>query len=528
MPANVSQQPGLQLAPIAADAPGSYGLNLQAQNSVLDPHWSIESLNTVIDANGRVAARNGRTTLTTGHTAAGQIRAIFEYLTPTGTSTPIVAFDGGISSSLTAPNGSSLVGTITSVASGRWFFQNFNGKCIGFQSGQKPIVLQSPVGTFSNIVEVGGTLSPTGGVGCCAYGRVWGLDGDGFTVKWCALQDETNWTTGDSGSIDLRKVWPLGMDTCTAIFAYGGSLVICGTKQLLVYGSSSNTVLGLDVTALRLVDAVEGAGCISQWTVAHIGGEKEHSDVLFCGKSGVQSIQRLVLASGSRPIQNHTKNVRDALITMLRAETASAISGFYSPSNGFYALTLPVSGYTWIVDQRHKFDDQDGDEVARVTRWPFATTACAEFSGRGVYMASNTAGNLYQYQAGTDDGVTFTVTLQTPWMDFGQDYAARLKALKRVGALIYGQQTSPVTYTWFIDFQPSGMSSQATLTGGSPAQWGIAQWGIDQWGGGGLLQLLNVNASGTGQYFSLSISSSASSNFAIQQVQLMAKALRLA
>jgi hypothetical protein len=319
------------------------------------------------------------------------------------------------------------------------------------------------------------------------------------------------------------------MDTCTAIFAYGGTLVICGTKQILLYGSSNASVLGLDVTQLKVVDAVEGVGCISQWTVAHIGGEKEHSDVLFCSKSGVQSVQRLVLASGSRPIQNHTKNVRDALITMLKTETVNNVSGFYSPSNGFYALTLPTSNFTWIVDQRHKFQDDDGDEVARITRWPVATTACAEFTGRNVYFASTAAGHVLQYQAGGDDGATFPVTLQTPWMDFGQDYAARLKALKRVGALIYAQSASLVTFTWYIDFGLSGLSGQASLSsGGTPGQWGISQWGIDQWGAGGLLQLLNVNAGGTGQYFSLSISASANSTFAIQQASLLGKLLRLA
>lgn len=526
---NVSRAglPSHQLIPIAVNLPGSLGLNLQAQNSVQDPHWAIAADNCVIDQYGRVAARLGRTTISTGHAASGQVRSIFEYINSAGTSSPIVGFDGGISGSLIAPNGTSLVGTITSVASGRWFFQNFNDKCIGFQSGQKPIVCSTPGGTFSNIVEASGA-APQGGVGCCAYGRVWGMAADGHTLQWCALQDETNWGTGDSGSIDLRKVWPKGMDTCTAICAYGGTLVVFGTRQILFYGSTTQTVLGLDVTALRIVDAVEGVGCISQWTVAHIGGEKEHSDVFFCSGSGVNSLQRLVLASGSRPIQNLTKNIRDTLISQLSAEVTANVTGFYSPTNGFYALQLPVSGYTWIVDMRHRFDDSDGDEVSRVTRWPFGNTYGVEFSGRKVYFASSSVGHIQQYLTGNDDGSSFTVTLQTGWMDLGEDYAAFLKALKRVGGVFYSHNNTNITFSWYLDFNLVGTSSTVTVSGGTNAEYSIGQYSIDQYSGGGNLALIYADASGDAQYFSLGISAPADSSFAIQQLSLLAKRMRLA
>lgn len=528
MPRNTSpaSQPNPQLLPLPVSTPGALGLNLQAQNAVQSPQYAIEALNCVIDPYGRIAARLGRSTITSS-AASGQIRSIFEYRTPTGTSLPIVGYDGGISSSLTSPSGSSLVGTIASVASGRWYFQNFLGNCIGFQAGQKPIVLTSPAGTFSNIVEASGS-APQGGVGTCAYGRVWGMNADGHTLQWCALGDYTNWASGDAGSIDLSKVWPQGMDQVTAVFAFAGTLVICGLKQILMYGCQNATVLGLDVTSLKIVDTVEGCGCISQWTVAQAGGEIEDSDVIFCSTIGIQSLQRLIQASGNHPIQNFTKTVRDAIVTMLTAETNSAVSGYYSQTNGHYALSLPVSGYTWVADQRHIYQDQDGDMVARITRWPFAPTAMVEFTNRLNYFASATAGKIQQYIAGTDDGVTFPVTLQLPWMDLGQDYASRLKALKRVGGLIYALNSTQVTYTWYVDFSNTGRSASGSVAGGTPAQWGQSQWGIDQWGGGGVLTLLNVNASGTGQYFSLQISASSDSHFAIQQANLLAKILRLA
>ncbi len=524
MPRNVTQAglPAGQLVPLPIATPGSLGLNLQQQNSVLDPRWSIEASNMIIDANGRVAARGGLTSVT-ATPAAGKIRSIFEQRTSTGVSTTIVAWDGGISSNVTAPS-TDLVGTISSTASGRWYFVNFFDKAIGFQAGQKPIVRST--GTFSNIVESSGT-APTGGVGTAAFGRLWGMNADGHTLQFSALLDETNWGSGDSGSIDLRKVWPLGNDTVTAISAFNGTLAIFGTKQILFYGSTNATVLGLDVTQLKIVDAIEGVGCISQWTVASIGGEVEASDLMFCSSIGIQSLQRLLI-NQSRPITQLSKHVRDALIAMLTSEVTNNITGFYSASNGFYALSLPSSGYTWVADMRHRFQDEDGDEVAPMTRWLIAPTTMAEFFNRTVYM-SNVTGTVATYGQGADYGVNFQVQLRLPWMDFGPDVASRLKALKRLGALFYVRSSVNVTFTWYVNFGATSTGTAVRTTQGSTnAEWGIGQWGISEWSGGVLLSILNVDGSGEGQYFSVAITATVDSNFAVQQANLLSKILRLA
>lgn len=518
---NVTQAglPNGQLFPLQIPTPGAMGLNLQQQNAVLPPIWAIESQNTVIDALGRTAARLGRTTVSAS-AASGAIRTIFEYRTGNGTSTPIVAYDGGISSSTSNPNTNSLVGTISSVASGRWYFANFVDKVIGFQAGQRPIVLSTPGGTFSNIAD---TNAPTGGIGTAAYGRVWGIDGDSKTLKWSALLDETNWTTGDTGSINLQKVWPQGNDTPTAVFAWNGTIVIAGLKQMILYGSADPTVLGLDVTQLQVVDVIEGTGVLSQWTVAPVG----QTDVVFCSPIGIQSLGRLEI-NKSRPTTSLSKNVRDTLIGMLQAENPNNITGTYSPTLGFYSLSLPVSQYTWIADQRHRVQDEDGDEISRMTRWNFAANATVEFTNRTFFLSSPVLGEVAKLAAGTDDGATFTVILRTPWMDLGQDYTARLKALKRIGALLFTRTAANVAFTWFTDFNNTGNTTSRTIAGGANAEWGTAQWAVDQWSGGLLLNLLNIQVGSTGQYFSLQIQTNTDSNFAVQQANLLAKILRLA
>lgn len=521
MPRNVTQagMPNGQLLPLPIPTPGAMGLNLQQQNAVLPPIWAIESQNTVIDALGRTSARPGRTTVSSS-ASSGPIRTIFEYRTGAGTSVSIVSYDGGISSSTTAPNTASLVGTITSVANGRWYFANFLDQVVGFQSGQKPILMTSPAGTFNTIAD---TNAPQGGVGTAAYGRVWGIDSDMKTLKWSALADATNWTTGDSGSINLQKVWPQGNDTPTAVFAWNGTIAIAGLKQIVFYGSSDPTVLGLDVTQLQVTDVIEGTGVLSQWTVAPVG----ETDLIFCSLVGIQSLGRLEV-NRSRPTTQLSKNVRDALIAMLSVETPANITGTYSPTLGFYSLSLPVSQYTWIADQRHRVVDEDGDDISRMTRWNFAANATVEFTNRIYFLSAVDGGKVAKLATGSDDGVLFTVILRLPWMDLGSDYTARLKALKRIGALLFARNTANVTFTWFVDFTNSGSSAARTITSGTNAEWGTAQWAIDQWSGGLLLHLLNVPASGTGQYFSLQIQSNTDSNFAVQQANLLAKLLRLA
>ena len=526
MPNNVSRagQPNGQLLPLPIPTPGAMGLNLQQQNAILPPIWSIESQNTIIDFAGRVAARLGRTTVS-ATAASGQIRTIFEYRTSTGASLPIVAYDGGISSNLSAPNTNSLVGTISSVASGRWYFSNFLDKAIGFQAGQKPIVIQNQSGTFSNIVESSGS-APTGGIGTAAYGRVWGLAADGHTVQWCALADETDWGSGDSGSVDMRKVWPQGTDTVTAIFAWNGTLAIAGLRQIVFYGSTDPSVLGLDVTQMLVVDVIEGTGVLSQWTVAPVG----ETDVVFCSPIGIQSLQRLEI-NRSRPTTQLSKNVRDTLIGMLAAENPANITGVYSPTNGFYTLSLPVSQYTWVADQRHRFQDQDGDEISRMTRWNFAAFSAVEFVSTRIYYLTSgvSTGSVAKLAPGTDESnATFSVILQLPWMDLGQDYSARLKALKRIGWLLFVRNSANITFKWYTDFNTSGQATSRTVSGGTNAEWGIAQWDIDQWSGGLLLDLINIQATSTGQYFSLAIQTNTDSNFAVQQGNLLAKLLRLA
>ena len=108
--------------------------------------------------------------ITANYSYTPQIQEIFEYNAGNGNYQTIVSWAGGISNSLLNPSGNSIAGT-ASVASGIWYFQNFNNKMIGFQAGQKPAVYSVGTPQLNTVVESSGTWPLSSGVGACCFGR---------------------------------------------------------------------------------------------------------------------------------------------------------------------------------------------------------------------------------------------------------------------------------------------------------------------------------------------------------------------
>lgn len=532
MPASLRRiPPHRQVVPITVPSPGRLGLNLQQSQTVLPPEWASEAANAVIDFSGRIAARLALNTITPpANLIAGNpaILTIFEHLSASGTTNQtIFAWNGGISNSVSNPP-ANLIGGTAPVANGSWHFRNFidasgNNKVIGFQAGLK-IIVRSGNGNFATVVESAGT-APTGGVGTVAYGRVWQVAADGHTILYSSLLDETTWGSGngDAGQLDMANVWPQGTDTIMAIQPYNHNMVVFGTRQIVFLASSNVTALGLDVTNLYVADVIEGSGCVSQHTVQAIGD----TDLIWLSLYGVQSMQRL-LTQRSRPTTQLSKYVRDALITQLQAETPDLIRSAYSPTFGFYLLSFPTSGYTWVADLRYTWTDQEGDTICPFTRWTVGPAGLFETVERQLYLSAIGGGGIAQYQSGTDNGSSFTFTFTTPWMDLGQEYGVRLKALKRIGGLILAGGAVSVVFTYYTDFSTTGIGATVATAGDAGSQWGIGQWGIDQWSGGNLLNLLRVPAYATGQYFKVSIAAAVSSAFAVQTSEIVAKIGRIA
>jgi hypothetical protein len=476
--------------------------------------------NAVIDASGRLAARKGVLRLT-GTAIAGTpvVRTLFEYAAADGAVVPIVAWDGGIASSVTDPVGNDISGSVTD-ASGNWWFQNFNNKLVGFQEGQKAIVFTG-AGTFAPVAETSG-VAPQGGVGTAAFGRIWQADLDRTTIKYSGLLDESAWDAGGAGIIDMRNIWTQGTDTITAIVGFNGALIVFGTNHVVFFVDGRGTALGIDPDNLYVSDIIGGVGCVSQHSVQAVG----EADLLFLSGVGVQSLKRLQNERSS-PISNLTKYVRDELVTKLTTENPAGIRSSYNELYGFYLLSFPEAGVTWVLDQRKRYRDVDGDECSIVTTWGIAPTAL--YSRRSnALLLSISGGVVGRYLGDNDLGVDFTFEYKSPWLDLGEDFANRLKMLKRLGAILFVRAGAVVTFKWATDFSEVENSITRTIAGTAGSEWNVAEYGLGEWGSGINLSILKVPARDRGQYYRVGLSVNVSSEFAIQQQELFVKIGRLA
>lgn len=511
-----------QLQPIDLVAPGFLGLNFAQASSVLNPRYATKAQNCVIDSSGRLAARSGYSDQTsTNVTSNPDIETLFEYRLKDGTRSLICAWDGGIADAIDDPESNDISGAVTD-SNGRWWMQNFNDKVIALQDGQKPIVYTG-TGNFATVVESSGT-APTshGGIGLCAYGRLWALDSDGVTVKYSGLLDETDWGGSGAGSIDFSKIWTAGTDTITAIAAFNNALVVFGTNHIVFIADSQGSEIGLNPTNLYVTDIITGTGCLSQWTVQPVG----ESDLLFLSRNGVQSLSRLLVSGISNPLDNVTKLVRTQLVGEARAETASAISSFYSHDMGIYAVTFPTTGRTWVIDTRYPYRDKEGDTLNIVTTWTLAPASWLVRDNDSLLLG--VAGQVGLYGGSDDDGASFRFIYQSPWLDLGEGLANRLKILKRIGAILFVQDEANVLFKWGVDFSQDFDSLSSTLVGDGGSEWGVAEWNIGEFSGGLSLRIIRLPARDTGQYFRIGVEGDITGTFALQQLELFAKIGRLA
>lgn len=510
-----------QLAPIDIISPGNLGLNTAQSRTILSPQFAVTATNAVIDEAGRLAARKGWSDQTTTDISGNpSIQTLHEYRKQDGTTEFIVAWDGGIANNIADPEGNDISGSVTD-SNGRWNFNNFNNKCIGFQSGQKPIVYTGS-GNFATVVESSGT-APDGGVGLCAFGRVWCLDSDGKTVKYSGLLDETDWGGAGAGSIDTSSVWTDGTDEVKALAAFNNFLLFFGRRHIIVWEDGSGSTIGIDPTNLQVRDIIEGTGCVSELTI-HATGE---TDLLYLSPHGVQSIRRIILEK-SNPISTLTKNVRQELLNDLYTEPEEDIRATFNPNEGFYLLTFPGEGVTWCIDQRRRFRDQEGDEVARVTTWALAPTAWLTTDEDFDLYLGNTDG-IGIYGNLTDNGDQFTFTWKSPWIDLGEELANRLKHLKRLGQILAMSNNGDVTVTWGVDFSDDAKSIDETINNAAASEWGSAEFGTSEWGGGTtFIVKYDIPARASGRYFQISSSVAVEGPFALQQLELVFKLGRIA
>lgn len=510
----------LQHIPLAT--PGFQGLNTEAASSLLGPEWATEIKNSVIDDSNRLAARKGWVDQTTTPNVDAFISG-FEYRKHGGSSEIICATDNAtiIRSTNEGVSFSDVTGSAV-FTSGQWKWINYVDKVIGLQSGKAPIVYSGT--SFSHLADVN---IPKGKAGTSFAGRLWIADSDGYTLKWSALLDETDWTSADSGAINFQNVWP-DTDTIQAVASHNGALVVFGARNIIFITDGAGSELGIDPTQAYVADILGGTGCIAQESIQAVDG-----DLWFLSDSGLISLGRLI-QERSNPIDNLSKNVQSSLIEDINLSgfDLTDLRSVYSPKDRFYLLSLPrvdgstEVGTTWTFDTRGKL--QDGSARCLGNWTGLIPTLLWRRANNDVFSANRTnVGELFKYLGQDDNNLPFNFIYRSGWTDLGAPGA--LKILKRLAGVFFADTATTVSFKWAWDFEETFSTATKVFTGdGTASLWDVGLWDAAIWGGGTQLREGKVVPSGNGKYIRWGLNVVIDGQvFSIQQLELFAKIGRL-
>ena len=500
------------LIPLTVEAPGFFGLNTQQSGSVLPPGWATKLENFVFDDSGRIGSRKGtRKQHATVISGTPTIGASHEFKDAAGNVVNIIAADNKIFKEV-GGTVTDVSGTITTPTGDDWQFVNFNGWCVGMQNGHAPIIATDATAVaFAN----GAGTQYNGDMVCSAYGRLWTVYAN--TLYYSDLLTN-NFTGGSSGSFDLAKFWPNGMDTATAVVDFGGFLVVFGKESIIVYENAD------DVVNMAITEGVEGIGCPYRDSIQKVGKE-----VVFMSAVGITSLGR-ALSQGNLPLTDMSKNVRDQLLADSASEVAVKVKSVYNKADGFYLVSFPIGGVSYCFNVKRPNEDNSW----RATTWTETFTAM-NYTEAGEMHVAHQAGFLSEYTGWRDGdlssgtgGAAYTLNFEGVWNDFGEEVSPLFKVLKTVSLLGSGTASTAVTFKWAVDYSTSFTTLDLAFNNNPPSQFGVAKFGIDVFAAQGDFERIKASMSKTGQVIKIGVTTEVSgTSFALQRIDILAKAGRI-
>jgi hypothetical protein len=527
---------GAPLVPINLVNPGAAGLNTEAESSLLPAEWATTLTNVVFDSAGRISLRKGWVSQTT-NAVAGVLMRVHEYVKADGTVKTIASSDADIFNFADLDNPASIEGTL-GITEGNIKFVNFNDKCIALGTGTSanPSVYTG-AGNFTTLSVSSGT-APTSGIGTAAYGRLWVVDSDGNTIRYCALLDETKWATVDGGgTIDMSQVWSDGQDQVKAIAAFAGDLIIFGNNEIVTWTDGQGADTGLNPSNIYISDTIPSMGCISQFAVAHALG-----DLWFISSSGIQTMSRMLQAK-TTPTFNMSRNVQSKMLNYLAASTDdNDITLMYSPSEEFILAIFPDVDKVICIDTKQQLQDS----TFRVSEWATdLQTACYLTNRTLMGSLTGTVGELFLHSKFNDDGTSYDFAYQSGWLDLGQDFNQYLKFVKKLTSFAFIGSDVTLNFNVEYDFGSKSFTVAKSAIGSAGAEFNVSEFydvatpgykdpantslGITEFSGGVSLRTMAIPGQGSGQYIKVGVNlDSAQDTFALQQINLFAKIGRIA
>ena len=516
-------------------APGFFGLNTQDSSIQLSSGFALEANNCVIDKYGRIGARKGWTKVNTSAASTGAFRAIYELVRDDGL-TVISAANNKIYTGTTTlteavvRNSTDSANLTYTITDNNWQISGMpydtgaapSAHAILVQEGH-PILVYHKLGAtahahtgaygFQRLGDV--STFPTGYTvtdftpNCVmtAFGRTWVADiaNDKQTVYFSDLLDPTEWKTGTAGYLNIGEVVP-NNDPIVALASHNGFLIIFCSKHIVIYTGAT------DPSGLTLQDVITGIGCVARDSVASIG-----TDLMFLSSTGVQSLQR-VIQEKSVPFRDISKNVRDDLLANVSSETLKNIKAVYFPTDAFYLLSLPSTGFTYCFDTRGSLENG----AARTTIWKQITpTAFCVTQDRQLYIGK--PGYIGKYDLYEDDGAKYRMSYFTNYFDF--DQPASVKILKKINVVAIGGSNQPIAIKWGYDYTRNYFSRGITLQRVEVYEYGTAEYNIATYTNGIALDIANIQASGSGTVLQIGFESDIDGTpLSIQKIDFFLKA----
>lgn len=461
-------------------AVGSLGQNTQASHIDL-PHVFVRTAqNCVLDEAGRLSARKATKRVTADDanlTTSAAVKRVYRHNKADGTSVFVCAGN----SKLFRSDGSTLTQIGTGYSGDRWQFASLNGKVFAAQVGHSLRWFNETTWAETTVASPANPRAIT-----AAFGRLWAISSDGWTLHWSDLLDGTNFTTGASGSLDLQKTHTITRSPAVAVVAFDRGIAVLCEADILLLGLADNLNPNDATQPIYLRQHVPNIGCVARDSVAPAG-----DDLMFLDSNGVFSLRRaLVELRGPAQPMELTATNRDALARAVAENTAENITAAWHQADGSYYLFLPDTAEVWVLDMSVLVPDpglagpRNGAYPA-ATKWTFSA---ARLPYHGTQWTDDALwfgmvgglGHAKDYDS-TD---SYTMTVETGWLSLGDQSA--LKHLKRVAVNLYGGHGQTAVLKWFTDFNDASLSSRAfTLQSSAPpAEYGIAQFNISEFTAG--------------------------------------------
>lgn len=498
------------LNPVSIGAPGSLGLNTKFAGLEIGPDFCVSARNCIVSDAGTLASRKGWSTFIGVSPLAGDpdVEAIHEYIDNNKTSRIIWAGGGEIKEGT-----NTIVDIAPSLtpADNHWKFQDFNGKVVGVQAGENPIV-KVDGGDFSEISFDTAPNSPKEVL--AAWGRVWYVEGQGQNIKYSDLLQESVLTSGSSGQINMFTVWSNGADEIIGLQEFNNYLVIFGRKQIVLYSGAEDPN-----SSLQLADIIDNTGCIARDSIQNVG-----NDIIFLGEEGIISLARNIQAGGSvrsLPLANLSDNAASFLTKFSLTEVPKKIKSCYKSDDGFYLISFPTSKVTFYLNLKYKTEDGR----ARVFPW-YGINPTALHVDRFDRMYVGKPGYLGLYGEYKDNGSPYNFSFKTGWVSGQGSSSLSRKIPKQAIVTVAGGYGSSLQLSWSYDFLTTTYDAETNEIAIelAPAEYGVGEYGIAEYSRLNVVDQVSYRMSGSGKSLQIGAESEIQgSELNIQKIDLYFK-----